>query len=560
MPSTREYRRIFRRLFVTHLGLALLPLVALGIFSIDRINSIYDEKISAGIEAVCSSKHRALDTFLHERISQIKTLAFTHGLAELRDPDRLSRIFTVMQQSGRSFVDLGIIGMDGRHISYVGPFDLRDANYVSAPWFTEVLRKGVFVSDVFMGFRNVPHFIIAVLRHEGGESFIMRATIDMEAINSLLQRVYSGERSDAFLINEQGVLQTDSRDYGRIMEQFNVTLPNVLRQGIALVPLPSQPGDSGSKEPLAAMMHLDSMPWLLVVVDDVRESLAPLHRLRIYILLFVGLGAVLVTVGAFLGTRYIVSCLAAADRKQAHIDARMLQSSKMAALGKMAAGVAHEVNNPLAVINEKAGLGLDLLHMSGDFERKDRLINLLEAIESTVERARGITHRLLGFARRMEANRQELSVPEVLTETMGFLERGAKNRGVNIGTDFAEGLPDIVSDRGQLQQVFLNIMGNALDAVPDGGKVDIACPRTDGGGLLVRVTDNGKGMSPEVIKHIFEPFYSTKKEKGNGLGMFITYGIVRRLGGEITVDSTEGKGTTVSITLPLTPPERPVEA
>ena len=110
------------------------------------------------------------------------------------------------------------------HISYVGPFDLRDANYVSAPWFTEVLRKGVFVSDVFMGFRNVPHFIIAVLRHEGGESFIMRATIDMEAINSLLQRVYSGERSDAFLINEQGVLQTDSRDYGRIMEQFNVCL------------------------------------------------------------------------------------------------------------------------------------------------------------------------------------------------------------------------------------------------------------------------------------------------------------------------------------------------
>ena len=76
----------------------------------------------------------------------------------------------------------------------------------------------------------------------------------------------------------------------------------------------------------------------------------------------------------------------------------------------------------------------------------------------------------------------------------------------------------------------------------------------------MRVTDNGKGMSPEVIKHIFEPFYSTKKEKGNGLGMFITYGIVRRLGGEITVDSTEGKGTTASITLPLTPPERPVEA
>ena len=277
------------------------------------------------------------------------------------------------------------------------------------------------------------------------------------------------------------------------------------------------------------------------------------------LLVFCGGIAIIVLVSHLL-MKHLVGRLQASDERRVAVFAQMEHNQKLSSIGRLAAGVAHEVNNPLAVINEKAGLGLDLLHMSGNFERKDRLISLLEAIESTVERARGITHRLLGFARRMEANRQELSVPEVLTETMGFLERGAKNRGVTIGTDFAEGLPDIVSDRGQLQQVFLNIMGNALDAVPDGGKVDIACSRMADGGLLVRVTDNGKGMSPEVIKHIFEPFYSTKKEKGNGLGMFITYGIVRRLGGEITVDSTEGKGTTVSITLPLTPPERPVEA
>ena len=96
---------------------------------------------------------------------------------------------------------------------------------------------------------------------------------------------------------------------------------------------------------------------------------------------------------------------------------------------------------------------------------------------------------------------------------MGFLERGAKNRGVTIGTDFTEGLPDIVSDRGQLQQVFLNIMGNALDAVPDGGKVDIACSQTANGGLLVRVTDNGKGMSPEVIKTSSSPSIPPRRRR-----------------------------------------------
>ena len=361
--------------------------------------------------------------------------------------------------------------------------------------------------------------------------------------------------TDAFLCDSRGILQTNSRFYGKVLDKLPLTLPP---QSFETTVRPWK--DDSGQDLMVAYTSLTGTDFMLLAVKPTLDIYKPWTALRSELLLvFCGGIAVIVLVSHLL-MKHLVGRLQASDERRVAVFAQMEHNQKLSSIGRLAAGVAHEVNNPLAVINEKAGLGLDLLHMSGDFERKDRLINLLEAIESTVERARGITHRLLGFARRMEANRQELSVPEVLTETMGFLERGAKNRGVNIGTDFAEGLPDIVSDRGQLQQVFLNIMGNALDAVPDGGKVDIACTRTDGGGLLVRVTDNGKGMSPEVIKHIFEPFYSTKKEKGNGLGMFITYGIVRRLGGEITVDSTEGKGTTVSITLPLTPPERPVEA
>lgn len=561
MPSTREYRRIFRRLFVTHLGLALLPLVALGIFSIDRINTIYDEKISAGIEAVCSSKHRALDTFLQERVAQIKTLAFTHEFSELQDPGRLSRIFTVMQQSGRSFVDLGIIGMDGRHLSYVGPFDLRDANYSNAPWFSEVVRKGVFVSDVFMGFRNVPHFIIAVLRHEGGKSFIMRATIDMDAINGLLQRVYSGERSDAFLINEQGVLQTDSRDYGRILEQFDITLPNTLRQGIALVPLPSQPGDGGSKEPLAAVMHLDSMPWLLVVVDDVRESLAPLHRLRIYILLFVALGAVLVTVGAFLGTRYIVSCLTAADRKQAHIDARMLQSSKMAALGKMAAGVAHEVNNPLMLIQENAGWIRDLLQD----EDPQKMVNYDEIMESTdkiekhVQRAKGITQRMLGFGRRMNPGRSEIMINVLVDQATEFLKTEARGRSISIEKEFSPDVPVILSDPAQLEQVFINIIDNAIDAIGKDGSIVVRTEPWEGG-ARVYFKDTGPGMDDETMRRIFDPFFTTKAVgEGTGLGLAICFTILEKLGGRIEVSSVVGQGTTFCISLPAEPPSQLLE-
>ena len=228
--------------------------------------------------------------------------------------------------------------------------------------------------------------------------------------------------------------------------------------------------------------------------------------------------------------------------------------------------MAHEVNNPLAVIYEKAGLTLDFLRMSKDcasYEKhRERIISLLEGIEGTVERARGITHRLLGFSRRMEANRQALRLTEVITESSEFLEREAKNRGVQLCLDLPADLPEIISDRGQLQQIFLNILGNALDAVSgveQGGRIEVSCACSGAGAVTVSVKDNGKGMPPDVLKHIFEPFYSTKKDKGTGLGMFITYGIVRRLGGEIVVESEEGRGSVIRITLPLTPPEGAVE-
>ena len=202
--AKRGYAGIRRRLLFLLLLLAMTPLLALGLFCYDRLGVLYDEKLAMGLESVTNSKHRALDTFLAERVSQVRTLAFTHSYAELSDPARLSAIFSVMQAHSRSFADMGIIGMDGRHAAYVGPFDLRTADYTSAEWFQAVLRRGVYVSDVFMGYRNVPHFIIAVLRHEGNRSFILRATIDMEAIGALLLRLYSASSKEDFIIHKKG--------------------------------------------------------------------------------------------------------------------------------------------------------------------------------------------------------------------------------------------------------------------------------------------------------------------------------------------------------------------
>ena len=549
----RGYRAIYRRLLVTLLLMALTPLAALGLFCLDRLSVIYDEKITAGIEAVISSKHRALDTFMVERIAQVKNLAFTHPYADLSNPARLSDIFSVLQSNSRSFVDLGIIGMDGRHISYVGPFDLRDANYSEAPWFAEVLRKGVYVSDVFMGYRHVPHFIIAVMRHEGGRSYIMRATIDMDAIDALLRRIYSGPHSDAFIVSNSGVLQTGSRYYGSIMGQYDLPQENLTRNNVVTMHKTMPSGE----EMVVALMRLDSMPWVLVVMDDVRDSLKPLRQLKALILFFTLLGGALTCMGAELCTRRLVASLEASDQKQAHIDARMLQSSKMAALGKMAAGVAHEVNNPLMLIQENAGWIRDLL----DDEDPEKIKNYKEILENTekigqpVKRAKGSTQRMLGFGRRMNPGRTEILISSLADQALEMLKSEAGSRNIAFVRQYDAQLPVILSDPAQLEQIFINVIDNAIDAMGKDGTLTVSAQPWKGG-VRVSFADTGPGMDQETLRQVFDPFFTTKKVgEGTGLGLAICFTILEKLGGRIDVQSEPGHGTTFNISLPAEPPQ-----
>jgi two-component system, NtrC family, sensor kinase len=212
--------------------------------------------------------------------------------------------------------------------------------------------------------------------------------------------------------------------------------------------------------------------------------------------------------------------------------------------------VAHEINNPLAIINEKGGLMKDLIEFTPDFPEQGKFLGLAESILQSVERCRAITHRLLGFARRMDVQIEVLELNELLREVLGFLEKEAFHRNIEMRLQLADDLPRISSDRGQLQQVFLNIVNNAFQAVDDGGSVSMTSWDRDPDTVGVSVQDNGRGMSEETLKHIFEPFFTTKKGQGTGLGLSITYGIVKKLGGDIEVHSKEGQGTTFTVFLP----------
>jgi len=253
-------------------------------------------------------------------------------------------------------------------------------------------------------------------------------------------------------------------------------------------------------------------------------------------------------------TRQLVVRLATEDRNRVAAEAQLAHSARLVSLGRMAAGVAHEINNPLAAIGELAGLMEDLI----DDEFLERATHgalfrdNVRKIQAHVDRTRGITHRMLGFARRMEPHQDTFNANDVATEALSFIEREASFRQVELVREFDVDLPMIKSDRAQLQQVVLNLLNNALDAVAEGGRITVTTRATDDA-LEVSIEDNGSGIDPEIQDRIFDPFFTTKAPgEGSGLGLSICHTIMKGLGGSLTFDSAPGEGTVFVIRLPRT--------
>lgn len=231
----------------------------------------------------------------------------------------------------------------------------------------------------------------------------------------------------------------------------------------------------------------------------------------------------------------------------------LLQAHKMEAIGRLAAGIAHEINNPLAIINEKAGLIKDFLEFSGDFaQNKEKFLSLISGIFESVGRCRTITHRLLGFSRRMEVSYDTIDLNDTVQAVIEFIEKEVLYKNVRLEKHLRKDIPKIRSDKGQLQQVFLNMLNNAIDAVDRGGIIEVTTDVKDKDTVEVLIKDNGHGIPEHILNQIFEPFYTTKeKGKGTGLGLSISYGIIRKLGGTILVRSQVDRGTTFTVEIPV---------
>ncbi len=552
--NSNYYRSLTRNMFLIVIVVSVTPMILVSGIVLYQFHTSYHEKVNAHLGELVQKHKQNIDSFLKEKLGDIRSLAKTFSFEDLRDETFLRDRLEVLQQAyGPVFVDLGVINATGVQVAYSGPFRLGKALYSTAGWFQEAMKREYFISDVFLGLRGLPHFIVAVKDNWMGEDWILRATIDFMAFNNLVENIHIGETGFAFILNMQGEFQTkplldiipSKSPYSDILKSADKSKDRTQ--------IVQSADDSGNRNIYVATF-LKEGDWLLMYQQRASDAFSDLQkalRVTLVVILLGGLGIVTM---AFILIRRMVGRIAEVDREKEMMREQVVETGKLASVGELAAGIAHEINNPVAIMVEEAGWIEDLLEEE-EFQEGENLGEFrraLEQIRNQGRRCKEITHKLLSFARKTDTRIQEVQINELLEEMVALLAQRAKYSNVTISTNFQEHLPIIKVSQSELQQVFLNLINNALDAIKNrGGTVNIAS-QTKGDCLVVEVADNGPGIPRANLARIFDPFFTTKPVgKGTGLGLSICYGIINKMGGEIDVRSAMGAGTTFRVRIPL---------
>ena len=377
----RNYSQFRLLLFLVMIAIAMGPVIMTAGLGYYNYKDLLQKEERGQLESRLTGSSHAIEALIDSLKSVVVFVARKNRYVELTTGNNLEELFARIKRQYEYFADLGVINQSGIQQNYWGPYDLEGTDYSKEQWFKEVIDKGVYISHVYTGYRHVPHFAIAVANHDPTtkKTWVLRATIDALTLQNFVNTIKTNASDDLFLVDDAGYLQTSSEYYGQNLTQLVADIKPGLQQGV------SREGENI----FYAMGKIKNTPWSLILVEKryIHHQDWMTFRSR---LLIIVISCLLLNLLIVYG---LVTMLTNLIRKADEMQMTMLQEAehtdKLASIGRLAAGVGHEINNPLAIINQKTGLAEDLILISPDFEHKKAIEGCLKVIDQSVEQMQG---------------------------------------------------------------------------------------------------------------------------------------------------------------------------
>ncbi len=537
---------------ITMLGFAIVPLFILWMTVNYWFQVAYEEIIMDTLQTSALYTRDAVQFFLDERVSQLSTLAETYSLNQLNnDPANLDEVLSGVKSASRFFSAIEIVDNRGNRIESAGPREVEPLAKANGDWYGATLSSGVYISDVFTDRGNVRYFFIAVPL-PNNKQWILRAIVEAKALDEIVGRAQIGKLGHAFIVNKNNLPQT-APSAGAI---------NLETPGSPVISLPT--GNHVAQihyrgeDSFVAVTHFKNLGWALVAIENCKEQMTPLSSTRYTGGLVAAGGVLFILAGAILSLRSIAGHSARPVRRAKFRNDSETGSSKMVAVGRMAAGIAHEVNNPLAIIGGMAGWMKDLLDEQ-DIRASRNLETYRECItkiEGEVRRCKTVTHRLLSFGRGITPDSSVIDVNHLLAEVASLLESEAYFRDIAMHATYGDGLPKITADATKLQQVFFDVFDESIDVVGKFGSIDVDTSfDIDSNELRLRIARiSSASHTTKPGEGIAAPVGVDASQTGSVAKSSASHRILAKLGGRITVTEPAAGQTIFTISLPAPTP------
>lgn len=589
---------------------AFAPLSIITFISVRYSEQMAKEILYSHLNSITQSKSEAIARWLSERITDVKMMADSKILISANKGE-INRYLNSMKAHYLDYKRTVLIDLQG---NIMADTENRKENYKDTDWFQRSIKNEEYISDFFLKDSEMTLIITKTIKKEGQIIGVLCEFIGLQYLNDFVTDIILGKTGESYLVNQDGVIIAH-KDKERILKDkiTDIELSNQSSQdykelGIYKNYLGAKVIGVRKRVKHKQIGKFNLPQWLLVAEQETSEIFAEINKYKIAIAIvflslffIVILEDILISYSVFRPIKRLVDATSAiakgnfdnkleiermdeiglltesfnnmaqqlrsyynrleskiistrgelekvSDELKRSKDA-LNRSEKLVSLGQVSAGMAHEIRTPLTSIKLFVQ-SLETTIPADDETKKDFAL-----VKKEIDRMEDIINRFLDFARPAEPKFEDVNINNILSEAITLIKTRLKDDKVAINTEYDDNIPLIMGDIKQLKQVFLNMLLNSVEAMPDGGKITVATNMmnlSDDQKKLVKITiaDTGCGIEADKIKYIFDPFFTTK-EHGTGMGLSIAFTVIEQHGGMIEVDSKRSKGTTFTIYLPI---------